>query len=68
MMCRLLCFYIAASTLYNVLNDKIREINTEMVMSGIPIDDLNALINMADEFHRSQARTSPLYGCISALD
>jgi hypothetical protein len=64
----MMLFRIGRSTVFVVFHSTIDAINRHLSMPGIPLGDVSRLRGLAMGFSSSRACSSPLYGCVGALD
>jgi hypothetical protein len=63
-----LLFRLAKSTVYAMFHATVDIINRRLEMPGFPIGEPPTLSRLADAVSRSRTPSSPLYGCVGAID
>ena len=65
---QMMCWGVVWYCIFEIFLETLAAVMFEVKMSGIPLDDQDALKELAHGFKYSRNRTNPLYGCIGALD
>ena len=65
---QMLSFNLGRSTVFQIFHDTISAIVKTLKMPGVPLHDVDKLMELSTRFNESRQNPSPLFGCVGALD